>query len=244
MKGVNGQPWIDLDSHVDLASLENIRYHVYAGLATSRPMVSRYFESTTEFMDPDDLKKLIDYVGKPLLPLYPKHLEVEAMDDDAACKQAYRSLEPEQQRIFLKLLGASQPFYTLALYTQGQWKPVSDNFPELRKWIETLPFDKITQVVFYQIEGLNPTVIHRDKFLADDQTHSSEFIWFRITPGKDFFVYDHDNLVKHRVTSASCFFNERDFHGASPTNSMSVSMKIWGTFTQELRNSLQLTGVY
>jgi len=244
MKGINGQPWIDLDPHVDLAGLEAIRYRIYGGLAKSRPMVSRYFESTTEFMDPDDLDKLIAYVGKPLHPLYPKHLEIEAMDDAAECKQVYRSLEPEQQRIFLKLMGASQPFYTLALCTQDQWKPAADNFPELRTWTRSLPFVNINTVVFYMIEGLNPTVIHRDKFLSDDQTHGSEFIWFRITPGKDFFVYDHNNFVKHRVTSTSCFFNERDFHGASPTNSMSVSMKIWGNFTQELRDSLQLMGIY
>jgi hypothetical protein len=242
--GINGQPYINTDDFVNIDELKNMRFKLYAGIAKSQPIVSEYFSSEDEFLEDQDLKNLIAFAGNPLVPLYPKHMEIMNLDEQDPLRQTYEDLTDIQKRTFLKLSGGSQPFSTLVLKTQYEWQENVTRFPELKEWVEKLPFESTKRVVFYVIEGLNPTVIHADKNLPPHKTHGSEILWFRITPEKSFFIFDRENNVKHNVESTSCFFNERDYHGATPINHMSVSLKIWGTFTKEFREKIGITGSY
>lgn len=244
MKGVNGIPYIDTDKFVNVEELKSLRYKIYAALSKSRPIVSEYFNSENEFLTDQDLQNLVNFAGSPLVPLYPKHMEFMEMDPEDDRRKIYENLNDIEKRIFLKLMGGSQPFSTLVLKTQYEWQENAKLFPELCTWVEKLPFESTKRIVFYVIEGLNPTVIHADKNLPDHKTHGSEILWFRITPNKSFFIYDKEKGYKHHVTSTSCFFNERDYHGADPINHLSVSLKIWGTFTEEFREQVGISGVY
>lgn len=244
MKGVNGKPYIDTDQFVNIEELKSLRYKIYAALSKSQPIVSEYFKSENEFLDERDLQNLINFAGAPLVPLYPKHMEFMEMDSSDPRRVIYESLTEVEQRIFLKLMGGSQPFSTLVLKTQYEWQENAKQFPELCNWINKLPFETVKRAVFYVIEGLNPTVIHADKNLPDHKTHGTEILWCRITPNKSFFIYDKEKNYKHQVTSTSCFFNERDYHGADPINHLSVSLKMWGTFTEEFREKVGITGAY
>jgi hypothetical protein len=244
MKGILGKPYLDADKFVNVDLLNSIRLKIYKGIAKSKPYVSEYFNSEHEFLDPNDLQNIINYVKKPLVPLYPKNNEIMGLNDNDECKLIYTSLDEEEKRIFLKLMGGSQPFSTLVLFEKNEWTTNSLLFPELVEWSKELPFSNIKKIVFYVVESMNPTVIHADKNLKDDKFHKSEFLWFKITPEKSFFIYDETSNTKINITSTSCFFNERDFHGADAINHLAVSMKIWGTFSDEFRLKTGLTGEY
>ena len=244
MKGILGKSYFNADEYTNATKLDSLRLKIYEGIAKSKPYVSEYFNSEFEFLDPNDLHNIVNYVGKPLVPLFPKNNEIISMDDSSECKNIYTKLEPEQQRIFLKLMGGSQPFSTLVLWEKGYWTENAKLFPELVEWSKCLPFKTIKKVVFYIVESMNPTVIHADKHTPDDQFHKSEFLWFKITPEKSFFIYDTDTNKKINITSTSCFFNERDYHGADAINHLAVSMKIWGTFSDKFRSETGLTGEY
>jgi hypothetical protein len=244
MKGILGKPYLDADNYVNADFLNSIRFKIYKGIAKSKPYVSEYFNSEFEFLDPIDLQHIINYVKAPLVPLYPKNNEIMALDDASECKNIYVNLDDEEKRIFLKLMGGSQPFSTLVLLEKGEWTQHSALFPEVVEWSKQLPFDNIKKIVFYIVESMNPTVIHADKHLHDNKFHKSEFLWFKITPEKTFFMYDEKTNTKINVTSTSCFFNERDYHGADAINHLAVSMKIWGTFSDEFRLKTGLSGEY
>ena len=215
MKGILGKSYFNADEYTNATKLDSLRLKIYEGIAKSKPYVSEYFNSEFEFLDPNDLHNIVNYVGKPLVPLFPKNNEIISMDDSSECKNIYTKLEPEQQRIFLKLMGGSQPFSTLVLWEKGDWTENAKLFPELVEWSKCLPFKTIKKVVFYIVESMNPTVIHADKHTPDDQFHKSEFLWFKITPEKSFFIYDTDTNKKINITSTSWFFNGRHYHGYS-----------------------------
>lgn len=244
MRGINNQPYINLDPYVNIDTFHDIRYKIYYGLSKCKYTVSNYFKTDVEFLEPTYAKRLHDYVGNTLVPMYIVHNQILALPDSDDIKIQYERLGSEERRSYLKFVGASQPYWSHYLFANNEWSADAEYFPELVQWINQLPFSSISLVQFYIVDSLNPTVVHKDVFIGDDQHHVREFVWLSITPGKNFYIYNEQTGEKHVVTSTSCFFNERDFHGGDPINQTTLSLKIWGKFTSEFRTELQLQGAY
>jgi hypothetical protein len=244
MKGINNQPFINLDPYINIDEFINLRYKIYNGLSKCKYIVSNYFRTDVEFLESSFSKKLHDYVGNILIPMNTVHEKIMSLSDKDEMKIQYSKLNSEEKRSYLKFVGASQPYWSHYLFIDGKWTDDCQHFPELVDWIKQLPFTSISLVQFYIVDSLNPTVVHKDVFIKEDETHSREFVWLNITPGKNFYIYDHLTNEKFVVNSNSCFFNERDFHGGDPINQTTVSLKIWGKFTDAIKNKLSLRGEY
>ena len=112
----------------------------------------------------------------------------------------------------------------------------AEDFPELVQFIEKLPLKSFGRAfIIFDFEGLDEPV-HRDHEYEDLE---QEFIWLRPNKIKQFHIYDRHTRKKHYVDSYSCWFNTRHFHGVTGVPGLAVSIRVDGTFTDELREHIK-----
>ena len=86
--------------------------------------------------------------------------------------------------------------------------------------------------------------MHRDGVVAEHKDHNINLFF---TPGwRPSFVYDE--ITKEKVYleqgARSYFFNNRDYHGVDPEPNFRYTLRIDGTFTDELQEELGLVDGY
>lgn len=123
------------------------------------------------------------------------------------------------------------------------WTENTKYFPQLVKFIESMPFESIGRVMFFMTEANNQTVPHFDAANQDQRLSKphDDFIWFTTKPAsKSVFVMDGDSLEKHYPDPANRFiwFNEMDFHGTDPVAHFSFSIRIDGKFKPHIRSQI------
>ena len=100
-------------------------------------------------------------------------------------------------------------------------------------FIRTLPFKATGRMLIMYDFGGRPVTAHRDH---DRIEVSNEFIWFRTNLTKPFFVMNKQTGERKYVESYSAWFDTvNQFHGADPAQEFSISLRVDGTFTDELR---------
>ena len=118
------------------------------------------------------------------------------------------------------------------------WEPSehAEHFPEVMEFVRTLPFKSIGRIlIMYDFNGRAVTP-HRDH---DKTELSHEFIWFRPSLTKPFFVMDHTTGERQYVKSYSAWFDTvNQFHGADAANGFSISLRVDGKFSDELRGRI------
>lgn len=126
------------------------------------------------------------------------------------------------------------------------WTENARHFPQLLKFIESMPFESIGRVIFFMTEANNQTVPHFDAANEAQRVVKphDDFVWFTTKPAsKSVFVMDGASLEKHYPDPNKRFvwFNEMDFHGTDPVKHFSFSIRIDGKFKPEVRNQLTNT---
>lgn len=126
----------------------------------------------------------------------------------------------------------------------GSWTEDAKLFPNLIKYLDTLPFKTIGRVLFFTTYPNAGVVIHRDSIVDEHKDHNinlffdagwrPSFIWNEKTKEK---VY----LPKE---SKSYYFNNRDYHGVDPEPVFRYTLRVDGTFTDELCQKLNLEDGY
>jgi len=118
------------------------------------------------------------------------------------------------------------------------WAPSehAEHFPEVMEFVRTLPFKSIGRIlIMYDFNGRAVTP-HRDH---DKTELSHEFIWFRPTLTKPFFIMNHSTGERQYVKSYSAWFDTvNQFHGADATDGFSISLRVDGKFNDELRSRI------
>lgn len=124
-----------------------------------------------------------------------------------------------------------------------QWEPAAENFPLLKEYIKTLPFKSIGRVLFFTTYPNAGVVTHRDSIVAEHKDHNINLFF---TAGRPSFIWNEITNEKTYLDpkAKSYFFNNRDYHGVDPEPVFRYTLRIDGTFTDELCEKLGLEDEY
>jgi hypothetical protein len=129
--------------------------------------------------------------------------------------------------------GASPDYFDLD--QEGLWEPSehAEEFSEILAFARSLPFKSTGRIlVMYDFVG-SPVTPHRDH---DKIEISHEFIWFRTNLVKPFYMMDKATGRKAYVDGYSAWFDTvNQFHGADAAPGLSLSLRVDGRFTDDLR---------
>ena len=105
-------------------------------------------------------------------------------------------------------------------------------FPDLMDFVKTLPLVSYGRYfIIFDYDGVVEPP-HRDH---GDPRLRQEFIWFRPNKTKNFYIYEKRTKQKIFVDSYSAWFDTRHYHGTDPSDGLSISIRVDGVFTDELR---------
>lgn len=124
------------------------------------------------------------------------------------------------------------------------WTENAKYFPNLLKYIETLPFKHIGRILFFTTYPKSGVIIHRDSVVAEHKDHNINL--FFSGGWRPSFIWDEKTKEKIYLeqNSKSYFFNNRDYHGVDSENNFRYTLRIDGTFTDELCEHLGLEDGY
>ena len=126
----------------------------------------------------------------------------------------------------------------------GEWTDSAKYFPNVIKYLDTLPFKTIGRVLFFTTYPNAGVVIHRDSVVAEHSDHNINL--FFDGGWRPSFIWDEVNKEKIYLPKGakSYFFNNRDFHGVDPEPVFRYTLRVDGTFTDELCKELGLEDGY
>lgn len=122
----------------------------------------------------------------------------------------------------------------------GQWTESAKHFPLLKEYLKSLPFKTIGRVLFFTTYPQAGVAIHRDSIVAEHSDHNINL--FFNGGWRPSFIWNEKTKQKHYLEkqSTSYFFNNRDYHGVDPEPVFRYTLRVDGTFTDELCKQLEL----
>jgi hypothetical protein len=197
------------------------------------------YKSLDEYIDVGRLTKLDGYLRDRL---------ERRRDDERFWTGPYTlkllgARRPGSRMIWLTEHKSDSPFDYFDLDKTAKWSPSAhaEEFAEVMDFVRTLPFKNIGRVIVIYDFGGSPVTAHRDH----DRTEvCNEFIWFRTNLNKPFYVMNNRTGEKSYVESYSAWFDTvNQFHGADATEGMSLSVRVDGVFSDELRARMPVADV-
>lgn len=122
----------------------------------------------------------------------------------------------------------------------GQWTEAAKLFPNVVDYINQLPFKTVGRVLFFTTYPNAGVVIHRDSVVAEHRDHNINL--FFASGGRPSFIWNEKTKEKTYLdkNARSYFFNNRDYHGVDPEPVFRYTLRVDGTFTDELCDQLGL----
>jgi hypothetical protein len=261
IKGINNQPYIDLDEYLDIKKFRSLHYKICRGFAESR----KYAKEGTWMIpgfNPKDSSYKIHWK-----PIFEALQEYKNLPDNHPIKQEgstlYNNIKDHETRNlftrFLKMsMGAYDPYIYYFLWEEGSWDdrtasrkltPEAEYFPETVEWVENLIttniFKNIGRVIFFHCEHDGIPFEHRDldgkngiKEKNEYTPHRNEFIHIRPNTKKGFYIWDPDTQNKIWLNCHAAWWNDQDWHGGEKILEQSYSLRIDGKFTDEFKEKL------
>jgi hypothetical protein len=123
------------------------------------------------------------------------------------------------------------------------WEPAAEKFPLLKQYIASLPFKYIGRVLFFTSYPNAGVVTHRDSIVAEHKDHNINLFF---SSGRPSYVWDEVTHTKTYLdpNAKSYFFNNRDYHGVDPEPVFRYTLRVDGTFTDEMCEHLGLEDGY
>lgn len=251
IRGINSQPYINLDPHIDIEGFKSLHYKICKGIVMSEYKKEGNIVKPGGFTIEDTL---------PIKPTYKAIEEYNSLPDDHEIKKIGRELGEWNNRdkfvLFLKLaLGAYDPYQFIFLKTEAggwetrfeekAWTPDIQYFPELKEWLENLVtsgvFKFLGRIIIFKAEHDGFTIMHRDLILPDETdyyNHRHEFIHLRTRLDRDFYIWDSETDTKVLTKNHAIFFNDQDWHNGGRCSVQTFSIRIDGEFTDEFRKKI------
>lgn len=135
-------------------------------------------------------------------------------------------------------------FFTKVDGNKSNFTPNAIHFPKLLKYVETLPFKSIGRILFFTTYPNCPIVTHRDSIMEEHSDHNINLFF---TGGdRKSYIWDgeKDQKIYLEPCARSYFFNNRDYHGVDAETKFRYTLRIDGTFTDELCDRLGLEDGY
>jgi len=244
--GCNNIPLVNMDKYIDHSMDSELHTECLIGLARSES----YYKQSMIFGDvPPSSGVSWTNIIKNLDRYDPTGTHRTALEkllnEDKSFKSAYRYIYYG--------MGAAIPwFFGLYLKDNGFFEKTSGGtftnsatqFPLLMEYMKTLPFKNIGRVLFFCTYPGAGVITHRDAHMTDHKDHNINL--FFEGGSRPSYVYDevHDKKIYLQEGARSYFFNNRDYHGVDPEPSFRYTLRIDGTFTDELCEELGLVEGY
>ncbi|HEY1372808.1 MAG TPA: hypothetical protein VGH50_10100 [Candidatus Binatia bacterium] len=190
------------------------------------------YKSFDEFIDVKRLRALDNYLNERIQ----KHIRTR---DDEKFHTGDLTIDAKAAKVpgsrIIYLSKSKHEFNYWDLNVANLWEPAEDatEFSLLMDFIRTLPFKETARMMIMYDGSGNPVTAHRDHY-RPNLLH--EFVWFRTSLSKPFYVLDPRTGERRYVESYTAWFDTcNQFHGADAKPGLSVSIRVDGTFTDEFR---------
>jgi len=253
--GKNHLPIVNMDKYIDHSWDDELHIEACRGLA-----ISNNYKMGMTFggLPPSEVER---FGGKDCWTQMLK--EIEKHDPTGIHRQTLKEII-DDPTIEAKLapaykycyyaLGATIPWY-FALYLKesafqdktvdnDNWTTDAALFPKIKQYLSTLPFKSIGRVLFFTSYPNAGVLTHRDSIVTDHKDHNinlyfsaghrPSFVWNEITNEKIYL----------EPGARSYFFNNRDYHGVDSEPVFRYTLRVDGTFTDELCEELGLEDGY
>jgi hypothetical protein len=140
---------------------------------------------------------------------------------------------PGSKLIYLSNSAREENYYDLD--RTDLWRPTPDaeEFAELMDFIRTLPFKATGRIIIMYDPGGRAVSDHRDH---DSIDLCHEFVWFRTSLDKPFYMLNPETGEKRYVRSHAAWFDTvNQYHGGDATGRLSFSIRVDGVFTDRFR---------
>ena len=196
------------------------------------------YKAMDDFIDIERLKLIDQCLTKQIQEHIRKH-EDSQFHTGTLVLDPKSSKRPGSRIIFLSK--SKRPYRYLDLDKPELWEPTpeSEEFPELMELIATFPFKKTARMMIMYDDSGKAVTAHRDH--AQTKV-CHEFIWFRTNLNKPFYMVNSKTGAKKYVESYAAWFDTcNQFHGADASGGLSVSLRVDGVFTDELRRRIPVS---
>lgn len=253
--GKNRNPIISMDKFIDHSEDENLHYECCKGLAITN---DTKFGMIYGSLPPEEELRLhghkswtdvLDDLRKDIV-LNKKHLDAieyvisksQGNEIQAIYKYCYFALGaaiPWFFAVYLKRASFANKAKDVGVYTE-----TSMLFPNVIKYIETLPFKHVGRILFFTTYPNAGVITHRDSVVEEHKDHNLNL--FFDGGWRPSFVWDEIKKEKIYLPKGakSYFFNNRDYHGVDAEPTFRYTLRIDGTFTDELCSQLGLEEGY
>jgi hypothetical protein len=235
--GINNQPYIDLQNHIDLASYDALYPEIYRGFATARHLLITGSHSCNEgSINPGNFK-----------PLYEAYAELQQLPDNHLLKESAQGLSHNQLTTYLKYaLGGYDLYSRYVLFEECREEiivgEINNYFPNVIEWIKNLKgsvFESIHGATFFLLEAGGVPFEHHDPATTkEDLKYIPEFIHIKTDIDRPFYIIDAVSREKTYITTRAAWWNERDWHGGEPILKPTFTFRVDGNFTEEFRNKV------
>jgi hypothetical protein len=258
IKGINNQPYLDMESYIDMDAFEKMQPEILQGFALAREYAKEGTWMTPGFTF-DDMNYCVSWK-----PIYKAMQEFLELSNDDPIKQVGIKLMPkdfknfQERNVFTRYLkmamGAYDPYIYYYLWEEGSWDdrtaprkltPEAEHFPNVVKWVESLVgtvFEDIGRVIFFHCEADGIPFEHRDLDAKNGMNivkpHRNEFIHIRPNTKKAMYLWDPEHKNKVYLNTRAAWWNDTDWHGGERIMEQSYSLRIDGKFTEAFRKQL------
>lgn len=246
IKGINNQPYINLDPFIDVEGFSKLHYRICKGIVNSK------YKKEGNMVMMGGWNNEYEVTWKPICFALEEYY---ALPEDHEIRQVGKEIGEDNRDDFVRYLklalGAYDAYQFIFLKTEDggwdsrfeekQWTPDAQYFPELRVWLEKLVgtvFTHLGRIIIFKAEHDCIMPMHRDLIAPDEQdyfNHRHEFIHIRPNLDKPFYLWDPATGEKITMASRASFFNDQDWHAGGRTNKQTYSIRIDGVFTDEFR---------
>lgn len=268
IKGINGQPYINLDLYLDIDGFKKLHPEICKGFALAREYAKEGTWMSPGF-DWKDSSYIIDWK-----PIYKAWDEYQLLPNNHPIKMIGNTIIPsdfsdyKQRNIFTRYLkttmGANDPYIYYFLWNEGDWNERNSErqkteeslyFPGVVKWVENLLtekiIDRIGRVIFFHMDHNGKAFEHRDldekngiNNLNQYSNHTNEFIHIRYRTKRGFYIWDPEKQNKYYINCHAAFWNDEDWHGGESSKEIEYGLRIDCRFTKEFRKLIGVTGIY
>ncbi len=245
MRTIGGKPYIDCAPFIDMEGLKQLEVEICLGIAKSGPRAGIYGDGIKDESIRGSWVKF--------------NQQVQRGQHGVAIKEQIESLDANERSTFFKLyFGLYNPSSTVYIRTfkdgftsEGYAKKASRDgtvftnnaqyFPNLIKWIDSLPFEEYGRVLFFIHEHDCELLAHRDGPFY--RPHKNEFLWLNPCSDKKLYVLDEDTNERHYIETDAAFFNDLSVHGGDRYPRMTWSLRVDGIFTDSFREQLGISNL-